>query len=212
MKSVKITKNNHAGPFKNPEEAVTVRGKFFNDLIDDLFAHVPSDGHANLDHIGEYTEGEGVEIIGERKDIGYSDGNVSLTSQESGKTFFIDGSSSASTYTLPAPRAGLNYKWIWGANCDAETKITTADHTDTTGDMLRGGLLVCSAAAVNTFIEASGDMNTLSVDDNVDNKAAGAGSWIEIYCVRDAEWLVTGVLNGNTDADGNGSVVFSDVD
>jgi len=135
-----------------------------------------------------------------------------LTAEDSGKTFFINSDSGAATYTLPAPAAGLHFKWIVTANTDTATIIQTADTTDTTGDMLRGGLLVCSAAAINTFVEAAGDVNTLTLDDNLANAGQGAGSWIEVIGTEDPTWFITGVLNGNTDVDGVGSALFTDAD
>lgn len=137
---------------------------------------------------------------------------ATLTAADNGKIFWVDGSTSAATFTLPAPEVGLHFKWIWTANCNNAVAIKTADTTDTSGDMLRGGLLVCSAAAVNTFVEAAGDVNTLTLDDNVANAGAGAGTWVEVMCTEDAVWFVTGVVNGNTDADGNGSALFTDTD
>ena len=135
-----------------------------------------------------------------------------LTAADSGKTFFVDAATTAANYTLPAPVAGLKYKFIWVANCNNAVTITTADTTDTTGDMLRGGLLVSAAAAVNTFVEAASDVNKATFDDNVENGAAGIGSWVEIICAEDAVWYITGVVNSTTDADGVGSAIFSDVD
>ena len=135
-----------------------------------------------------------------------------LTAADSGKTFFVNSDSGAATYTLPAPQVGLKFKWIVTANCTTATVIKTADTTDTTGDMLRGGLLVCAAAAVNTFVEAASDVNTLTLDDDVTNGACGIGSWVEIICTEDPTWFVTGVINSTTDADGVGSAIFSDTD
>jgi len=135
-----------------------------------------------------------------------------LTAADSGKTFFVNSDSGAATYTLPAPEVGLKFKWIVTANTTTALVIKTADITDTTGDMLRGGLLVCSAAAINTFAEASGDVNTLTLDDDVNNSGCGIGSWVEIICTEDPTWFVTGVINGNTDVDGTGSAIFTDAD
>lgn len=135
-----------------------------------------------------------------------------LTAADSGKTFFVDAVTTAANFTLPTPVAGLKYKFIWVADCDNAVTITTADTTDTTGDMLRGGLLVCAAAAVNTFVEASGNVCKATFDDNVENGAAGIGSWVEVICAEDAVWYITGVINSTSDADGVGSSIFSDVD
>lgn len=134
-----------------------------------------------------------------------------LTAADSGKTFWIDDSTAVATYTLPAPEVGLKFKWIWTANCNNAITIKTADITDTTGDMLRGGLLICAAANLNTFLEASGDVNTLIIDDNDADNAGGIGSWVEVICTEDPIWFISGVLNSTTDADSVGAH-FTDAD
>lgn len=212
MKSVKITKENHSRGLKTSDDAVLVRGKQFNDLLDDFSAHVPADGIGKLDIIVPKS-GDNLEILGLKVDPNYVTGAMVLTASDSGKEFWIQGDNPASTITLPAATIpGLKFKFKWVANNNNAIVIKTADITDTTGDMLRGGLLVCSAAAVNTFVEASGDVNTMTFDDNVANSASGAGSWIEVVCVTPGIWFVTGVMNGNTDVDGTGSAIFTDAD
>ena len=213
MKSRKLTKDNHTTGLKSGADAVIVRGKHFNDLIDDFNAHVPADGAGRLDYLMPFTEDGNIEIIGQKVDPNYVTGTVALTNDESGKVFWIQGDNPASAYTLPpATIPGVTFKFVWVANNNNAITITTANTTDTTGDMLRGGLLVCSAAAINTFVEAAGDVNRMTFDDNVANSASGAGSWVEITCVDAGIWHVTGVMNGNTDIDGVGSAIFSDVD
>lgn len=149
-------------------------------------------------------------IIGDKKAVVEGTGAaVILTAADSGKVFFVNADTGATAYTLPAPAAGLHFKWIVTANCDNATTIATADLTDTSGDMYKGGLLVCAAAAVNTFVEAGANVNTITLDDNVVNGACGAGSWLEVICNEDPTWFVTGVINSTTDADGVGSAIFS---
>jgi hypothetical protein len=153
-------------------------------------------------------------IIGDKKAVveGVGVAGVVLTAADSGKVFFVNADTVATAYTLPAPAAGLHFKWIVTANCDNATTITTADTADTSGDMFKGGLLVSAAAAVNTFVEAGSDVNRITLDDNVVNGACGTGSWLEVICTEDPTWFVTGVINSTTDADGVGSAIFSDVD
>jgi len=217
MKSKKITSLN---PYVTSINQKYVLAKDYNFLKEDLDALRPSDTEVKADTISEITVAGGVTIDGvlvkdntltaKRASVTEAAGAaVALTAAMSGKTFFINSDSGATTYTLPAPAAGLHYKWIVTANCTDATIIKTADITDTTGDMLVGGLLVCSAAAVNTFVEAGANVNTLTLDDNVNNAGQGAGSWIEVYCTEDPTWFITGVLNGNTDVDGTGSALFS---
>lgn len=152
-------------------------------------------------------------IVGDKKSVTEGTGAaVALTAAMSGKVFFINSDSGATTYTLPAPSAGLHYKWIWTSNNNDATIIQTADTTDTTGDMLRGCLFLHSTDNDVTVCEAASDVNTLTLDDNLANAACGYGSWVEIICTEDPVWFVTGMINGNTDTDGTGSAMFSDVD
>ena len=90
--------------------------------------------------------------------------------------------------------------------------IQTADTTDTTGDMFVGGLLFCAAAAVNTIAQLAADKNKLTFDDDVANSGGGPGTWCEVTCIADAKWFVRGIVEGDSDADGVGSAIGSDVD
>lgn len=165
-----------------------------------------------VDTINEHTSGVGVSVTGELAVISESV-TTELTAAQSGAVFFVNADTSTATYTLPTPKAGLNFKWIFTGDCDNPTIIQTADNTDTSGDMFEGGLLLVSTVDLVQYIESGGaDVNTLTVDDNTDNRACGAGSWIHIYCTEDPSWLVTGVINGGTDSNGNGSAMFSDAD
>lgn len=152
-------------------------------------------------------------ITGDRKSVTEATGAaVPLDATMSGKVFFINADSGATTYTLPAPVKGLHYKWIVTANNTDATIITTADHTDTTGDMLRGCLFQLAADNDATVLEAASDVNTLTLDDNLANCACGIGSWVEIICTEDPTWFVTGVINGTTGGTGTGAALFSDID
>jgi len=221
MKSRRITSTNINDGAGSVDDVTIVRGIHYNELKTDFDAHITADGVSKFDTIGEYTSGSGVTIDGVLiKDNSLSATYEALTeatttvlvAADSNKVFFVDDATSAASYTLPAPVAGLRFKFIWVANCANPISIVTADTTDTTGDMLRGGILVCAAAAINTFVEAASDINTATFDDNVENGAAGIGSWIEIICAEDAVWYITGVINSTTDADGVGSAIFTDAD
>jgi hypothetical protein len=170
------------------------------------------DGQGDL-NVGSYisigNSGTG-QIVGFKKAV-VEGATTILTAAHSGSVFFINGDTAASDYTLPATVAGLNYKWVWTANCNNAITITTADTTDTTGDMFLGGLLISSAAAVNNFLESAADKNCITVDDNAANTAGGPGSWIEVICTEDGAWFVHGVINSTTDADSVGAH-FTDVD
>ena len=204
MNSSKITKNNFR---PTTDEIQPVFADKFNALYEDV-SDIDTDlttAEADIVALEEKTE-----YLNDA--IAEVTTTVVLTAADSGKVYFNNSDSGASTFTLPAPAPGLRFKWIWTANKTTATIIKTADVTDSTGDMLRGGLLVCAAAAVNTFVEASGDVNTMTFDDDVVNGAAGIGSWVEAICTEDPTWCVTGVINSTTDADGVGSAIFSDTD
>jgi len=219
MKSVKITKTNHAIDMKTPVDATIVRGKFFNDLKDDFDAMRPSDTAINADTLSEVTSGAGVTI----DSVLFKDNTVisklavseaittTLTAAMSGQVFFINDDTVGAIYTLPAPVAGLTYKWIWTADNTNQMKFITADLTDSTGDMFSGGLISANAAAANTFVEAvpASNINTLIVDNNDAENYGGIGSWIEITCTEDPTWYVTGVLNANGEGAGAGSQLFT---
>lgn len=177
---------------------------------------VTVDGQGDL-NVGTYISignGGTGQIVGDKKAVVEGTGAaVVLTAADSGKVFFINSDSGATTYTLPAPVAGLHFKWIFTGNNDSATIIKTADTTDTTGDMFRGGLLLVSTDNDVTFVEASAtDCNTLTLDDNLANAACGYGSWVEVICTEDPTWFIHGVINGNTDTDGTGAAMFSDTD
>lgn len=176
---------------------------------------VTIDGQGDL-NVGTYISignGGTGQIVGDKKAVVEGTGAaVVLTAADSGKVFFINADSGATTYTLPAPVAGLHFKWIITANNDSATIIKTADTTDTTGDMLRGCLFLHSTDNDTTVVEAASDVNTLTLDDNLANSTCGIGSWVEVICTEDPTWFVTGMINGTTDTDGTGAALFSDTD
>jgi len=167
----------------------------------------------SVDTINEYTSGTGVSITGRLPSVTeVVSPTATLTASDSGKIFFVNTDSGASTYTLPAPKAGLHFKWIISQDCDTATIIQTADNTDTSGDMFLGGLLVKAAIDLTTFVETAADNNTITLDDNVANTAQGAGSWVHIYCTEDPTWFVSGVINADSEGTCDGSAIFSDAD
>ena len=208
MKSSKITTLIHTF-YPKAGNNKTVKVRDYNNLKDDFDALRPSDTSIKTDTIAEVTSGAGVTITG-LKDSVTAAASVTLTAADSGKVFFI-GDSGAVAYVLPDAAAGLKFKFIVIADETDATTITTSDTTDTTGEGFDGGLLVCAAAAVNTFVESGADTNRITLDDNVENGACGKGSWLEIIGVKANTWFVTGVINSTTDADGVGSAIFSDV-
>ena len=137
-----------------------------------------------------------------------------LAASDSG-TIYHMGTGSAADFVLPAASVaniGTTYMFVWSAAETDAITITTADTTDSTGDMFVGGILSCNAAAVNTVAQFSADHCKLTFDDNVANTGGGPGTWVEITCIAKAKWFVRGILEGDSDADGVGSAIASDVD
>ena len=137
-----------------------------------------------------------------------------LTASDSG-TIFHMGTGSAADFVLPAASVaniGTTFLFVWSAAETDAITITTADTTDTTGDMFVGGILSCNAAAVNTIAQLAADKCKLTFDDNVANTGGGPGTWCEIVCIAKAKWFVRGIVEGDSDADGVGSAIGSDVD
>ena len=137
-----------------------------------------------------------------------------LAASDSG-TIYHMGTGSAADFVLPAAseaNIGTTYMFVWSAAETDAITITTADTTDSTGDMFVGGILSCNAAAVNTVAQFAADHCKLTFDDNVANTGGGPGTWVEITCIAKAKWFVRGILEGDSDADGVGSAIASDVD
>jgi hypothetical protein len=137
----------------------------------------------------------------------------SLTLSDSGKTFVV-GAGSAAAFTLPAAdrkHLGCRYLFVWSAAETDAITIASADATDTTGDLFVGGLLSCNAAAVNTVAQAvtGSNLSLMTLDDNVANTGGGPGTWVEVICIDVARWFVRGIVEGDSDADGVGSAIFS---
>lgn len=159
--------------------------------------------------VGTILSLNGVEhtITGNRKSVTAGAATTVLTTADSGKVFNIKAVATAA-YTLPTPAAGLHFKWIWSIdNTDAVT-ITTKTLTE---DIFVGGLVVCAAAAVNTFVETAATSNTITMEDGAAVCGGGVGSWIEVICTEALTWFVRGIVNSNTDADNAGVGLFSHV-
>lgn len=68
MKHKRITSKNFGTDLKSNDDVVPVRGKHYNDMVDDIDAHIPRDGVGKFDSIEEYTSGSGVSVTGLKQD------------------------------------------------------------------------------------------------------------------------------------------------
>ena len=133
-----------------------------------------------------------------------------LTADDSG-TIFVCGNSGASTITLPAcsvELVGTTYKFIWVAAENDAVTINTGDATDSGGDDFVGGVSYVTAADKAYVIQCAANDSRIVLDDNVADTAGGPGTWIELICVSETQWFVSGVVEGDSDADGDGTAIF----
>ena len=104
-------------------------------------------------------------------------GTVALGSGDSGKALFVDSSADAAgvTVTLPAPAAGLVYKF-WVADSTNESTIVTASSENIMAGSIR--------AATNASSDADGDTITITT-------GAVIGDHVQLSC-DGTNWYVAG--------------------
>ena len=105
---------------------------------------------------------------------------------------------------------GESFPITWNSymNLSGAGEEETEINADSTGDVFVGALLVHGAAAVNTLVAAGANISRMLFDDNVANTGGGAGTIVEITCISATQWFVTGMVEGNSDADTDGSAIF----
>ena len=86
--------------------------------------------------------------------------------------------------------------------------INTGDATDSGGDDFVGGVSYVTAADKAYVIQCAANDSRIVLDDNVADTAGGPGTWIELICVSETQWFVSGVVEGDSDADGDGTAIF----
>jgi len=104
----------------------------------------------------------------------------SLVSADSGKAIFVDGSSTGVDITLPAPAAGLHYKF-WVKDASNECTVVTASSANIIVGSIR--------AATNATNDADGDKITITT-------SAVIGDHFVLSC-DGTNWYVTGWCNAN---------------
>jgi len=96
-----------------------------------------------------------------------------ISAAESGTTFFLN-SATEFVSTLPAPAAGLRYRWIVSA---APSGASYTIVTNSSSNIIKGNI-VCSQDAGGTADSETSGGDTISL---VDGKAV-AGDMVEVYC------------------------------
>ena len=107
-----------------------------------------------------------------------------LTSADSGKTFFIDISTVSIVCTLPAPAAGLEYTFVLTAGSDGEgTKDfllnTHADATD-----INGAVIVH-----NALVEVTANTSAVAIDSSAGDATCGDRLHV---CCDGTDWYIDG--------------------
>ena len=110
----------------------------------------------------------------------------SLTAADSGKTFFVDISTVSIVATLPAPEAGLHYKFVLSVASDNEaTKDfllnTHADSTDINGSVIVNG----------AHVEVTNATSAVALDSTTG--VATVGDFFEVDC-DGTDWYIRGVV------------------
>lgn len=65
-------------------DSLPVRAKFVNDLIDDIDAHIPTEGNSKFDTVSEFTSGSGVTVDGLLIKDGHAGSAVAITANATG--------------------------------------------------------------------------------------------------------------------------------
>lgn len=109
--------------------------------------------------------------------------DASVTASDSGKVIFVDatGASGEVDIALPAPSAGLNYKFI--VKEDTPTQDVKIVATST---LVYGILMIQSDTDEDNSVVAAGSTNVLI------KQAAKKGDWVEYYC-DGTSWYVRGM-------------------
>tara|TARA_Y100000310_G_C20089717_1_gene537669 strand:- start:34 stop:531 length:498 start_codon:yes stop_codon:yes gene_type:complete len=131
-----------------------------------------------------------------RHEVLYTEESVTLTAAQSGATVFVNAA--AKVVTLPAAKAGLNYRVILGVDTTAGAKISAAS-----GDCFFGQIKVLSTTDDKTEVQdidyatATGTVASYDVLDFTSNSATLAGTSgdvIEVMAVDDVAWCVLACL------------------
>ena len=110
----------------------------------------------------------------------------SLTAEDSGTTFFVDISTVSIVATLPAPQAGLHYKFILSVASDNEATKDFLLNTHDDGTDINGSVIVNGA-----HVEVTNATSAVALDSSAG--AATVGDFFEVDC-DGTDWYIRGSL------------------
>lgn len=182
MKSVKITKTNHAIDMETPVDATIVRGKFYNNLKDDFDALRPSDTVIKANTISEVTSAAGVTADNVLLKDGYVQATnlktvlATLTATEIVGTSTGDIGHSAGAILVPAAGTGYIHEFV---SALIVYDYGTAAYTDGANDLVIrvGTVNQCAAITTATLLGGTADailaVNKLATNTVETGSAAG---------------------------------------
>lgn len=121
---------------------------------------------------------------------------VTLKKSQSGGSFLFDRASGTS-YTLPAPSAGLWFRFYVSV---LQTTGANVVVTNAATVFLLGALHVFSGEAVTPAVNlgpyqfAGNGTTHIKTTTNGTTTGGGAGSWMTYHCLSATQWMVTGIL------------------
>ena len=107
-----------------------------------------------------------------------------LTAADSGTTFFIDISTVSVVCTLPAPAAGLTYKFVLSVASDNEATKDFLLNTHDDATDINGSIIVNGA-----HVEVTSATSAVAIDTSAG--AATVGDFLEVTC-DGTDWYITG--------------------
>ncbi len=107
-----------------------------------------------------------------------------LTAADSGMTFFVDISTVSVVCTLPAPAAGLNYKFVLSVASDNEGTKDFLLNTNSDSVDINGSILVNGA-----HVEVTSATSAVAIDSSAG--AATVGDFLEVTC-DGTDWYING--------------------
>ena len=131
-----------------------------------------------------------------RHEVLVTEDALSLVAAQSGATVFVNAA--AKEITLPAAKAGLNYRVILGVDTTAGAKINAAS-----GDCFFGQIKVLSTTDDKTEVQdidyataiaTVGDYDVLDFTSNSATLAGTSGDVVEVIAVDDIAWCVLACL------------------
>jgi hypothetical protein len=135
---------------------------------------------------------------------------VTIKPGQSGEIFLMDVASTGLAYTLPVPRKGLNYTFLYSVAQTGGTNSVTTDSAANTflfGSVIMfSGEKVTPSSTLGPFQFAADGTDTETFSTNGTTTGGGAGTWVQFWALSTTQWYVWGIVNSPS---GNLATPFS---